>query len=57
LSCSPMSVTLMRSSMKKGTAKNSNNQNHGTPKTIKRPRRKNSSPKVDDKVFKMFELA
>jgi hypothetical protein len=52
-----MSVTLMRSSMKKGTAKNSSNQNHGTPITIKRPRRKNSSPKVDDKVFKIFELA
>jgi hypothetical protein len=52
-----MSVTLMRSSMKKGTAKNSSNQNHGTPKTIKRPRRKNSSPNADEKVFKIFDLA
>jgi hypothetical protein len=52
-----MSVTLMRNSMKKGNAKNSSSQNHGTPKTIKRPRRMKSSPNMDDKVFKVGELA
>jgi hypothetical protein len=32
-----MSVTLMRNKMKKGTAKNSSSQNHGTASNILRP--------------------
>jgi hypothetical protein len=47
----------MRSSMKNGTAKNNNNQNHGTPKTIKRPRRKKICSKPNIKVFKIMGSA
>jgi hypothetical protein len=37
---SPMSVTLMRNKIKKGTAKNNSSQNQGKASTRLRPRRK-----------------